>query len=595
MPRYLKYIWARAFRQRRAFLGLAGLLLISVGARLTEPYLYKVVVDTLTGALSIGRLATGAALETLGGALMVWLLLTIILNLTNAQASYLTWKLGNLSAQGVQIDGFRRLLRLDYRAHVREHSATLAKIVDNADIAVWEMTNWWLHRFASAILGFVGMLVIALSVNWAMTVISLAVIPFGLWLVIRHLRRYEDEQERVNKLWEAKSEHLSDQVSNIVTYKLNPREEWFVQKHAKQVWRAHNAQTALNRKWRLVEILNPDALARFLVLGAGVIFVLRGSLTLGSLFMFMGLLNEILTPLHLLGDILPQYARRAKQIERYLDLLEKPDTLTVPESPVRPSALRGEVQFAGVGFSYAGAESGFALPDISFTIPPGKVAALVGHSGSGKTTMMKLITRLLDPTAGTITIDGINLKEFDPEALKAQIGTVLQENTMYNETIAANIGYGKPEATRGAIIAAARAAEAHEFIAALPEGYDTLIGERGVRLSGGEKQRVAIARAMLKNPRLVVLDEPTSALDSITEEKVQAGLRQLMQGRSTLIIAHRLSTVRHADEIIVLAGGRIICRGTHETLLKECDTYRQMVELQVGGFLADKESRSLST
>ncbi|MBI4119352.1 MAG: ABC transporter ATP-binding protein [Parcubacteria group bacterium] len=587
MPKYLKYIFTLALKQKRSGVFLAILLFISVGARLAEPYLYKVVVDTLASGL-IQKSFEAAQTKTLLLTVAAWFILAIILNITSAQTSFLVWHIGNRSAQEVQITGYKRLLRLDYAQHMKEHSSRYSKIVDDADVSTWEMTNWWLGRFLSAILGFVGMLIIAVSVSWQMTLIAVSVIPPTLWFIMHHVKKYEDEQRRVNKMWEEKHEHLSDQVSNIVTYKLNPHEDIFVNRHAEYSERASASQLALNKKWRLVEMLNPDAIARFLVLGTGIFFVKNGEITLGTLFMFMGLLNEILTPLHLLGDILPQYTRRAQHIERLLELLTQQDSVSNPAVPVRISSVKGEVAFNRVSFSYAKEGGGFELYDISFAIKPGQTVALVGHSGSGKTTIMTLLTRLVDPTEGTITIDGIDLRRFDLEQIKKYVGAVLQENAMYNETVAENIAYGDPTATKQKVIQAAKQADANEFIEKLPQGYDTLIGERGVRLSGGEKQRVAIARAILKNPRIVVLDEPTSALDSITEMKVQKGLNELMKGKTTLIIAHRLSTVRHADTILVLGNGKIICRGTHAELIKTCPTYKTMVDLQVEGFLADR-------
>jgi len=343
----------------------------------------------------------------------------------------------------------------------------------------------------------------------------------------------------------------------------------------------------LNKKWRLVEMLNPDAFARFLVLGLGIFLVKNSGITLGTLFMFMGLLNEILNPLHLLGDILPQYARRVQHLEKFLNLVAEKDKISNPSQPVEISEIKGEIVFDRVSFAYPKTQDSFELNDISFTIEPGQTVALVGHSGSGKSTIMMLLTRLVDPTAGTITIDGVDIKKFNLEEIKKYVGAVLQENAMYNETVAENIAYGDPFASCENIIQAAKQASADEFIKRLSKGYDTLIGERGIRLSGGEKQRMAIARAILKNPRIVVLDEPTSALDSITEEKVQAGIKELMEGRTTLIIAHRLSTVRNADEIIVLENGKIIGQGPHEELVKTCSTYKRMVDLQTKGFLAE--------
>jgi len=587
MPAYLKYIFALAFKQKRRIRFLAILLFVSVAARLTEPYLYKVVVDTLTDGL-VARGFVSAQFTTLIVSVAIWFFLAVVVNTASAQMSFLVWHIGIKSSEEIHLLGYRRLLKLDYEQHMAEHSSRYAKIVDDADVSTWEMTNWWLGRFSSAILGFLGMLVIALIVSWQMTLIAVSVIPPTLWFIIRHVKKYEDEQRRVNKMWEEKHEHLADQVANIVTYKLNPHENVFVKRHEVYSNNATSAQLALNKRWRLVEMLNPDAFARFLVLGAGIFFVQNGAITLGTLFMFMGLLNEILTPLHLMGDILPQYTRRAQHIERLLGLFAQEDKVANPASPRNILAVNGRVAFEHVSFSYPQEKSGFRISDVSFGIEPGQTVALVGHSGSGKTTIMTLLTRLSDPTHGRITIDGIDLREFDLEEIKKYVGTVLQENAMYNETISANIAYGDPAATKEQIIRAAKQAHADEFIRKLPKGYDTLIGERGIRLSGGEKQRVAIARAILKDPRIVVLDEPTSALDSITERKVQQGINELMKGRTTLIIAHRLSTVRNADIILVLEDGKIIGEGPHEKLVKTCPTYKTMVDLQVEGFLADR-------
>lgn len=583
---YLHYVFRLALEQRKSVIALAVLLLVSAAARLTEPYLYKVIVDTLSNGL-VARGFLAAQTHTMLIAVGFWFVLAIIVNITGSQASFLSWKIGNFSSQKTNLAGFRRLLRLDYMKHSSDHSSRLSKIVDDADTSVWEMTNWWLGRFSSAILGFVGMLVIAFSISWQMTLIAVSVIPPTLWFIISHVKKYQEEQRKINKMWEAKHEHMSDQITNIVTYKLNPYEDIFFERHKVFSDNASNAQIAINRKWRFVEMLNPDAFARFLVLGTGIFFVQSGLITLGTLFMFMGLLNEILSPLHLLGDILPQYSRRSQHIQKFLDLIAQEDQIVNPAQPLPIKNIKGQIKFDHVSFSYLADGNGFGLRDISFEIKSGQTVALVGHSGSGKTTIMTLLTRLVDPSGGKITIDGIDLRQFDLEEIKKYVGAVLQENAMYNETVAENIAYGDPAATRERIIHAATQAHADEFIRKMPKGYDTLIGERGIRLSGGEKQRIAIARAILKNPQIVVLDEPTSALDSITEQKVQQGINELVKGRTTLIIAHRLSTVRSADAILILEDGKIIGQGSHAELLKTCPTYKKMVDLQVAGFLAE--------
>ena len=566
---------------------MAGLIVLDAISRLVQPYLYKVVVDTLTDGLVASNF-TEAAMQVLIWTIVIWFLLAVSGNFFHAFGHYLGWDISNQSAQDAHMQGYQKLLRMDYHKHTQKHSSQYAKIVDDADVATWELSNWWLNRIFPSMLGFVGMLVIAFSVSWQMTLISLSVIPPGLLVIIFMMSKYRAEQHRVNKLWTRKYEHMSDQVANIVTYKLNPDEKLFMDIQKGYSDRASTAQVNISKKWRKTIVLNPDVIARFLVMGCGVFMVKDGLITLGTLFMFMGLMNEILTPLHLLGDILPQYNRRARHVEKMLDLCAEEDLVKDPKRSKKIKDLQGEVEFKNVSFMYPGSgKREETIKNISFKIEPGEQVALVGHSGSGKTTLMTLLTRLIDPTSGSILVDGVDIKKFRQAEYRKFIGTVLQENSLYNETAADNIAYGKPKATRKEIMEAAKLSQADEFIMKLPDGYDTMIGERGVRLSGGEKQRLAIARAILKNPKIVVLDEPTSALDSITEAKVQKGLMRLIEGRTSITVAHRLSTVRNSDKILVLEDGKLMVMGTHKELLKECDAYREMVDLQTGGFLAE--------
>lgn len=594
------------WRQKRAFMLLLGLIVLETLARLGQPYLYKILVDNLANGL-VAKAFDPATIHMLAVVVAIWFCLSVFNNLLNAQTQYLGWEIGTVASQVVHLDGYHKLLRLDYYKHTQKHSSQFAKIVDEADTSMWEMINWWLNRFLPATLGFIGMIIIALSVNVQMTLLSLAVIPPGLIIIVTIIKRNEQEQHRINKLWNLKHEHMSDQISNIITYKLNQDEGRFLEIQKGYSDRASDAQRALNKKWRLASMLNPDVLARFLVMGLGVFMVKDGKITIGTLFMFMGLLHEILSPLHLLGDILPQYSRRARHIDRYLDLQHETDDIKEPQKSfhVKPDGIRGHIEFRDVSFKYREAENKdtgdevadhkdavvakkeFGLGHVSFTVEPGQHVALVGHSGAGKSTIVSLITRLVDPTDGQILLDGIDIREFAQEEYRSFFGTVLQEHSLYNETIAQNIAYGKFDASRKDIVGAAVAAQANGFIEKLPKDYDTLIGERGVRLSGGEKQRLAIARAMLKRPKVVVLDEPTSALDSITESKVQKALTTLVEGRTTLTIAHRLSTVRNADIIIIINGGKILAQGSHAQLLHSCGEYREMVDLQTGGFLSE--------
>ncbi|MBI5412883.1 ABC transporter ATP-binding protein [Candidatus Peregrinibacteria bacterium] len=258
---YLKLILKLSWRQKKKFFLLTFLVLVEVAARLGQPYLYKILVDGLSNGLISGTF-TQAAMQSLIVVVAIWFLLSVLNNLTNAETQYLGWEIGNQNSQWVHLDGYLALLRLDYYQHTQKHSSRYAKIVDEGDTSMWEMTNWWLNRFFPAAVGFIGMLVIALSVSVPMTLLLLAVIPPGLGLIITIIKRNEEEQHRVNKLWNLKHEHLSDQITNIITYKLNQNEKlfWEVQKGYSD--RASSSQSALNKKWRLASMLNPDVIAR---------------------------------------------------------------------------------------------------------------------------------------------------------------------------------------------------------------------------------------------------------------------------------------------------------------------------------------------
>ena len=250
---------------------------------------------------------------------------------------------------------------------------------------------------------------------------------------------------------------------------------------------------------------------------------------------------------------------------------------------MRLPPLSGQVTFREVSFRYEGDRRAPALQDISLEIAPNQIVALIGSTGSGKTTLVNLIPRFYDVSAGAVLVDGYDVRRVDLASLRRQIGIVLQTSLLFSDTVRANIAFGRPDASPEEVEAAARAAQAHEFITRLPEGYDTVIGERGLTLSGGQRQRIAIARALLMDPRILILDDSTSSVDLRTEQLIQQALDTLMQGRTTFVIAHRIATVRRADLILVLEGGRIVQRGTHARLLAEEGPYREIYELQLAG------------
>jgi ATP-binding cassette subfamily B protein len=348
------------------------------------------------------------------------------------------------------------------------------------------------------------------------------------------------------------------------------------------------------QKWEAAQIRSQVSLSwlnmgQSLIIAAGVtlmmwraaVGVVNGSMTVGDIVLVNAFLIQLYMPLNHLGVLYREIRQSLTDIERMFGLLGS--NREIEDAPdARPLFAAGpgpcEVSFDGVGFAYESNRP--ILCDISFTIGSGRTVAVVGHSGSGKSTLARLLFRFYDVGAGGITVNGSDLRALRQSSLRAAIGIVPQDTVLFNDSIYYNIQYGRPAATHEEVIAAARAAHIHDFIERLPEGYQTRVGERGLKLSGGEKQRVAIARALLKNPPILVFDEATSALDSKTEKAIQAELEQVAVGRTTLIIAHRLSTVMNADEILVLDAGRIAERGTHRDLLDRGGAYAQMWALQ---------------
>jgi ABC-type multidrug transport system fused ATPase/permease subunit len=320
--------------------------------------------------------------------------------------------------------------------------------------------------------------------------------------------------------------------------------------------------------------------AAALVFWHGGRLVAEGKLTVGQLTSFLVYTLFVGFSLGALADLWADFMRALGAAERVFDLLDRTPAMPLSGGERLPH-IEGRVSFEKVSFAYPTRATVPVLTELSFEIGRGERVALVGPSGSGKSTISSLLQRFYDPDAGEVRIDGVPVIRLDPEWLRRQIGTVAQEPILFSASVAENIRYGKPEATQAELEAAARAANAHDFVSAFPEGYDTRVGERGVQLSGGQKQRVAIARALLKDPRILILDEATSALDAESEHLVREALERLMHGRTTLIIAHRLSTVASADRVLVIEKGAVTQVGTHAELSKKDGTYRRLVERQM--------------
>ena len=374
---------------------------------------------------------------------------------------------------------------------------------------------------------------------------------------------------------------LQENLSGAQVVRAFAREDFEKEKFAGANRNLFNSRVKIVGTWGFfmptMTVLVMAATALILWFGGGM--VAAGTLTLGELVAFNAYLLLLAAPVGQLAFVVNSASEAVAGGQRIFEILDLPEEIASPPGAQKLPPLSGGVTFESVSFSYRGERR--ALHDVSFEAKPNQVIALIGPTGSGKTSLINLIPRFYDATAGRVLVDGYDLRRVDLKSLRSQIGIVLQTSLLFSTTIRENIAYGRAEATEDEVIAAAKAARAHDFILSFPEGYNTVVGERGVTLSGGQRQRVAIARALLMNPRILILDDSTSSVDTQTEHLIQQALAELMQSRTTFVIAQRLSTVKRADLILVLNGGRIVQRGRHESLLAEGGLYKEIYDLQL--------------
>jgi ABC-type multidrug transport system fused ATPase/permease subunit len=424
------------------------------------------------------------------------------------------------------------------------------------------------------------MLVIAVLVDWQLALLSLIIIPFLYWSFGLYGRRIVPRIQRVQALeWRSLSivHEAMAMLRVIVSF---GREDYEHSRFRRQGQSAVDERVQLTVRQSLytLGVQTATAAGASLIMGVGAWHVIEGKLSVGELIVLLTYITSVYQPLEQISGTVGMIHEQLVQFDASLRLLDTDPEVTDRDGAVELERTRGQVAAESVCFAYPGRRH--TLSDISFTVRPGERVAVVGHTGAGKSTLMSLLIRFYDPSSGRITIDGIDIRDITLSSLRAQISVVLQEPLLFSGTIAENIRYGCLDASNARMEAAARAANAHDFIAKLPNGYATVVGERGAQLSGGERQRLCVARAFLKDSPILILDEPTSAIDSNTESVILDSLEELMQGRTSFMIAHRLSTVRHADQILVMREGRIEERGTHDQLLVHGDVYRQLHDAQ---------------
>ncbi len=501
--------------------------------------------------------------------------------LFNFGRRYLSEWLVNRSGYDFRNLMYDKIQRLSFRYHDQVQTGQLMSRCTEDISALSRFVGQGGVDLLNVILLLIGIVTLLFSVSATLMLIGLAPLIVLVFVTIILSRRQSRLFLIVDRALGQVSSTLQENLGGVQVVRAFAREEYEKSKFEQVNRKLFDARVTVVSSWGFfwptMSILVMFSTA--LILWFGGQMVIAGTLTLGELVAFNAYLTLLAGPVTELGFIVNAAGEAIAGGQRIYEVLDLNEEIQSPPNPVTLPPLTGQVTFDAVGFSYGGARD--ALQDISFRAEPNQVIALIGPTGSGKTSLINLIPRFYDVTGGSVCLDGHDVRSVDLKALRSQIGIVLQTSLLFSTTLRENIAYGRLEAGEDEIVAAAKAARAHDFILALPNGYDTVVGERGVTLSGGQRQRIAIARALVMDPRILILDDSTSSVDMQTEYLIQQALAELMKGRTTFVIAQRLSTVKRADQILVLDHGRIVQHGRHDDLLAEGGLYKEIYDLQL--------------
>jgi ATP-binding cassette, subfamily B, bacterial len=582
LPRVRPYL--RPYR--RLLMGVMSLTLVTAILGLAEPWPLAVILNQI---LQDQENASGIVAFIFGSDPTVWVVLVsmvvarfliiVVGNGFTVLSHYLGSKTEQNMVMDLRSDLFAHVQRLSFTFHDQRQTGALMSQINTQAAAVGNIVMVF-PPIVEATLTLVGMLVIATLIDWQLALLALLVIPFLYWSFGVYGKRIVPRLQTVQTLeWRSLSivHEAMAMLRVIVTF---GREDYEHRRFREQ------GQTAIDERVKLtvsqslytLGVQTATAAGTSLVLGVGAWHVLQGKISVGELLVLLTYIASVYQPLEQISLTIGTIHEQLVQFNASLHLLDmEPEVKEKPDA-VELGRAEGRVTARDVGFSYPSRDH--TLDDISFEARPGERIAIVGHTGAGKSTLMSLLVRFYDPQSGGIQIDGVDLRDLKLQSLRDQISVVLQDPLLFSGTIEENIRYGKLDATREEIRDAARAANADEFISHLPNGYETMLGERGAQISGGERQRICVARAFLKDAPILILDEPTSSIDSKTEGVILDALDGLMEGRTSFMIAHRLSTVRHADQILVMRDGMIVERGTHDELVRHGEVYHQLYEAQ---------------
>ena len=561
-------------------LGLTFAALALAGLQFLEPVLFGRVVDVLSQADRTPPEQVWAAALSL---LALWAAVGLSGIGANVAVALLSDRMAHRNRLAVMHRYFQHVLALPLSFHGDTQSGRLMKVML---IGADNLFGLWLSFFREHLTTFIAAVVLlplTLAMNWRLGLLLIGLVVLFAALTTYVIGRTQAAQERVEGLQSELAGNAQDALANVVVVQSFTRLSDEARLFGDIIRQVLSHQYPVLTWWAVVTVMTRAAstVTVIAIFVLGTVLHMRGQATVGEIVSFMGFATLLIGKMEGAVGFVSRLVFQMPSLEEMFAVLDA--QTTVPERPdaVDIGRARGAVAFEGVGFAYPGGPR--ILNDVSFEAPPGRTVALVGQTGAGKSTAMAVLQRLWDPVEGRVTLDGHDLRDITLESLRRNVGVVFQESMLFHRTIRDNLLIGRPDATQEEIERACRMAEAHEFIIRQMQGYDTMIGERGATLSGGQRQRLAIARALLKDPPVLILDEATSALDAATEARVQRALKALMQGRTTFIIAHRLSTVRDADEILVFDGGRIAERGGFNELVRQGGRFAELVRTQLTG------------
>jgi len=569
-----------------------GQLIVGFGAAsvitlvsLVPPYLAGVLIDRVVRPVQEGtlELATGARIAWLAVGAMA--LVYVVRQAGAVVRLRMMSVIGEWVARDLRTQLYEHLQRLSLSFYTRKKTGGLITRVSSDTDRLWDFLAFGVVDVSLSIVMLLGLSAVLLTLDWRLGLVMTAPVPAFCWAIYRHGESLNQLFVRAWRKWSSVTDVLSDTIPGMRVVKAFGQEEREQGRFNRRNYAVTEEYNRIHRKWTtfwpsLMLAVHATTVGVWAFAIPRLLETGEPPLTAGTFVSFLLYTTMFVGPIEIIGQMARTINRATSSAHRVFEVLDTEPEIVDVRDPVRLDPVRGQVTFEDVTFGYDGIQ--LVLKGISFVVEPGEMIGLVGPSGGGKTTVVNLIARFYEPVGGRILIDGVDLARLDTGHYRRQVGMVLQDPYLFHGSVLENIRYGRPEASLDDVVAAAQAANAHEFILELAQGYDTVVGERGQTLSGGQRQRVSIARAILNDPRILILDEATSAVDTETERKIQEAMDRLVAGRTTFAIAHRLSTLHRASRLIVVKGGRIVESGTHAELLGLTDgLYRRLHELQV--------------